>query len=272
MRATRPTVSLGTSLVMVGFLSSCGGRSADDPCFQPRAADASECLFVDGGLTLSRTMPIEEATVRAMCEAPCVDVSGTLEIDGYDRLVDVPGLSKIRRLGGLAIHVKTLRDLKGLEHVDVTGGLYLINRSGESDSFMSLEGFSDDTLIGLTLNGLRAARFDLKTLGLRQLELLNLEYTDLVSVDATGWSLKSISVRGCDELLSINLGAAPMESVSLIGNEKLETLTWPEELSVKRNIYITNNTALSTCEISNFVSETTESAIGVVTENNGPCR
>lgn len=269
MRATRPAVTPASAAAVI--LCLCTG-CADDPCFQPRAADTTECLVVDGGLSFSRNMPMDEATVHAMCDAPCVDVSGTVEIDGYDRLVDVPGLSKVRQLGGLAIHIATLQNLKGLEHVDVQGGLYLLNRSGEENRFTSLEGFTDDALIGLTLDGLRAATYDLNSLGLRQLDRLTLRYSHVDAVEATGWRLKSIFARGCDELHTVSLDAAQMESVDLNGNEKLETLIWPDELVVTRKVTITNNTALSTCVASNFVNETTQPNTIVMTSGNGPCR
>jgi hypothetical protein len=59
--------------------------------------------------------------LETLCKASCIDVDFRVLISGYSDLREAPLVAKFRTVKDLVVDVEAVRDLRGLETVDITG-------------------------------------------------------------------------------------------------------------------------------------------------------
>ena len=249
-----------------GVLAGCG---VDENCSLPRQGDEQSCDSYDGGqLRFVVGEPLPD--ISAYCASPCVDVLAPIAISGYDDLRKVPLLPKVRVVYGLGINIDTLRDLRGLEKVDVVGQLSLSGLNGDT-SRKTLEGLTDGEMEGFALEQV-SGLFGLEGLSLKRLGGFAVERSSLQELDLSGVEVSFLNVDGNEALRSVTLSSAPMTQVSIHYNQVLSGLVWGPGLTVSKSLEVDTNRSLSSCLVQRFVEQTDAGRPRMESiRNNGPC-
>ena len=256
MSALRPVVVL--------FLVAACGKA--DPCFEPRDVSyQGECVVLEQGWRISKgALP----DFGSYCSAPCIDVDAGIGIEGYDDLSDAPLLPKFRRVLSLNLDAHALRDLRGLETVEVER-LSLFG-TGADDAFESMAGLNVRSMAALTFSSVSGREF-LSGSMLEHVASATIDGTGLVSADLSALTFRSLAVRGNRELTALTLPDNAMEALTISDNPKLTELTWDAGIRVK-NLRIVSNTSLSSCLLDEFVrSAKPDGGYRTDVFLNGPC-
>ena len=260
------------SALILFLAATAGACRPKDDCYAPRTGDETTCAVFDTmgwQWTISPDQPIRD--LDTFCAASCIDVlEGHVNINGYPDLREVPLLAKFRTVQDLDLDVEGLRDLRGLEGVDIVGTLKLSTHGADMFSFKSLDGLSDRALTGvffkqvMGVEDFDGARFD-------RLDALMVEDAALRRIDLSSLSMEHLSLIGASELTSLRVGSGVMGEASIMSASQLTGFSWVPGLKV-RNFNIQNNSQLSSCLVADFVEATNLGlASSRLVANNGPC-
>ena len=252
-------------VVVATAFASCGSEE----CSLPRLGDEQSCAAYDGGqLRFVVDEPLPD--ISAFCASPCVDVFAPIAIAGYDDLRKVPLLPKVRLVNGLGINIDTLRDLRGLEKVDVVRQLSLSGENGDT-SRKTLEGLADEEMEGLAIEQVSGLA-SLEESPVKRLEAFSAFRSSLQSLDLSGVQVVFANIDGNESLRSLTLPSAAMTQLRIHYNPALSELMWSPGLTVRKSLEVDANRALSSCLVQQLVDQTDG---GVprrdFTSNNGPC-
>ncbi len=250
--------------VLVAALAGCG----DDECSLPRSGDEQTCDSYDGG-QLRFVVGEPMSDISAYCASPCVDVFAPLAISGYDDLRKVPLLPKVRFVNGLGINLDGLRDLRGLEKVDVVRELSLSGLSGDS-SPKTLQGLADEEMDALVLEQVTGlASFE--GASFKRVDQVVVSRSSVQSLDLSGIQMTALNVLSNRDLRSLAISSGALKQVWITSNPLLSELSWSPGLSV-RNLRVESNGALSSCLVQQLVEQTDAGVPRMeFIRNNGPC-
>jgi hypothetical protein len=248
------------------FLALLLGCQPDGECFTPRTGDETSCEVQSKMSTwaLTRGQPIEDS--ERFCKASCIDAE-IVGISGYTDLREVPLLAKMRSVHYLTVVVDGVKDLRGLENVDVDV-LHLTTSLEDPRSFKSFDGLGDRELDELDLSKMfgllefDGSRFD-------KLGSFAASDSGLQRIDLSMHSGTNVGLNRLDDVTSVALGGASTWGVSFVSLGSLRTFTWQPDLRVTKTINIQNNPVLSSCVVADLVAQTRPQL--VLTSNNGPC-
>jgi hypothetical protein len=257
--------SMLTSTVLVLGLAGCGSEE----CSLPRSGDEQSCDSYDGGQwTFVAGEPFPD--LSAYCASKCVDVFAPVAIGGYDDLRRVPLLSKLRVIQRLRVNMDGLKDLRGLEAVDVTGHLTLFGQNGDG-SPKTLDGLSDEEMEGFSVEQVSGLA-TLESASVKRVDSLSVMGSSVQHLDLTGIQASYVSVLATDELRSLSFAAGEMKQVIIRGNGQLSELSWTPGTTVRNQLVVEFNDALSSCLVQQFVEQTDAGVRRTeFIRNNGPC-
>ncbi|MDP1830248.1 MAG: hypothetical protein Q8L48_43690 [Archangium sp.] len=252
-------------LVFAGLLAACG----DEECSLPRQGDEQACDSYDGGqLRFVVGEPLSD--VSAYCASQCVDVFAPLAISGYEDLRKVPFLPKVRLVNGLRINLDGLRDLRGLEKVDVVRELSLSGLNGDTLS-KTLEGLADQEMDAFVLEQVTGLT-SLEGASLHRVESLMVSRSSVQNVDLSGVQATFLSILSNNDLQSLAISSGAMHQVWIRVNPLLSELSWGPGLTVRKNLLVESNSALSSCLVQQFAEQTDAGVPRTeFIRNNGPC-
>jgi hypothetical protein len=251
------------------FLTSVLAACGSDECSSPRLGDELTCDSYDGGqLRFVVGEPLSD--VSAFCASPCVDVYAPIAISGYEDLRTVPLLPKVRLVHKLGINIDTLRDLRGLEKVDVVRELSLSGQNGDT-SRKTLEGLADEEMDAFSLEQVSGLA-NLEGSPVKRLNVFGAVSSSIQNIDLGGVQVTDVNVDGNDSLSSLRIPSAMMTQLRVRANTKLSELNWGPGLTVSRTLEVYANDALSSCLVQQLVEQTDA---GVprweFISSNGPC-
>ncbi|MDP1830247.1 MAG: hypothetical protein Q8L48_43685 [Archangium sp.] len=251
--------------VLAGALAGCGSEE----CSLPRRGDEQSCDSYDGGqLRFVVGEPISD--ISAFCASPCVDVFAPIAISGYDDLRKVPLLPKVRLVHGLGINLDTLRDLRGLEKVDVIRSLSFSGLNGDT-SPRTLEGLIDEEIWSVSLDQVSGLA-SLEGASLRRVDTLAVSRSSVQRLDLSGVEASYLNVVSNDELRSVAIASGAMKQVIIEVNPLLTELSWGPGLTVRSQLRVDSNSALSSCLVQQFAEQTDAGVPRTeFIRNNGPC-
>jgi hypothetical protein len=250
--------------LLVGALAGCG----DEECSLPRRGDEQSCDSYDGGqLRFVAGEPLPD--ISRYCASPCVDVFAPMAIAGYDDLRKVPLLPKVRLVNGLGINLDGLRDLRGLEKVDVVRQLSLSGLSGDN-SPKTLEGLADEEMDALVMEQVTGLS-SFEGASFKRVDQVVISRSSVQAIDLTDTQMTHLSVLSNDELRSLAISSGALKQVWIITNPLLSELSWSPGLTVK-NLRVDSNTTLSSCLVQQFADQTDAGTPRTeFIRNNGPC-
>ncbi len=262
MRAFR---SVLTCAVIVVGLAACDRED----CSLPRTGDEQSCDSYDGGqwsFVVGDPLP----DLSAYCASQCVDVFAPVVVAGYDDLRKVPLLPKVRLVNWLAVNMDGLKDLRGLEKVDVVRNFKLMGQNGDS-SPKTLEGLFDEVMEGFSIEQTTGLA-GLEGAALKRVESLLVSRSSVQQLDLSGVQASYVNVTGNDDLRSISFASGEVKQVYIHANSSLAELSWGPGFTVRDQVVIDSNTALSSCLVQQFVDQTDAGRPRMeFTRNNGPC-
>lgn len=260
MRLLRSLLMLAVS----AGLAACGGS---DECTVPRTGNEETCDSYNG-TQLRFIVGEPPPDVSAYCASACVDVESFLAIAGYDDLRRVPFLAKVRRIGNLGINVDGLKNLKGLERVDIVHELSLSGLTGETLP-KTLDGLADEEMESFWLDAVTGLE---SLIGApKKVDSFAVTRSSLQTLDLRAVASANVSIEGNDRLQSIALGSGPLNQLTVRANPALRELTWDPGLTIRRSVRIDANTSLSSCRVQELVDQTKIGARSDFVLNNGPC-
>jgi hypothetical protein len=251
--------------VLVGALAGCG----EEECSLPRRGDEQSCDSYDGGqLRFVVGEPLSD--ISAFCASPCVDVFAPMAIAGYDDLRQVPLLPKVRLVNGLGINLDGLRDLRGLEKVDVVRELSLSGLNGDS-SPKTLEGLSDEEMDAVVLEQVTGlASFE--GASFKRVDQMVVSRSSVKTLDLRGTEVTALNVLSNNDLRSLAISSGEMQHVWIRVNPILSKLLWSPGLTVRENLLVESNPTLSSCLVQQFADQTDAGTPRTeFIRNNGPC-
>lgn len=250
--------------VLVASLAGCG----NEECSLPRRGDEQTCDSYDGGqLRFVVGEPLSD--ISAYCASPCVDVFAPIAIAGYEDLRKVPLLPKVRQVNGLGINLDGLRDLRGLENVDVVRQLSLSGLNGDT-SPKTLQGLVDEEVEVVSIEQVTGLA-SLEGASLKRVDSLVVSRSSVQALDLRGTQMTGLSVLSNDDLHSLAISSGAMNQVWIRVNPLLSELSWSPGLTVK-NLRVDSNDALSSCLVQQFVEQTDAGTPRMeFVSNNGPC-
>jgi hypothetical protein len=250
---------------LVVALAGCG----EAECSLPRRGDEQACDSYDGGQwSFVAGEPLPD--LSAYCASPCVDVFAPVAIAGYDDLRKVPILPKVRLVNSLRIGLDVLRDLRGLEKVDVVRQLTLSGLNGDT-SPKTLEGLSDEEMEGFSIEEVSGlASFD--GASLRRVVSLAVLKSSVQHLDLSGVQATFVSVTSNEDLRSLALASGEMKQLFIRINPLLTELSWNPGLTVRSHLRVESNRALSSCLVQQL-AEQTDAGVPRMEffRDNGPC-
>lgn len=254
---------------LIVFVTAVFASCGSEECSLPRLGDEQTCDSYDGGqLRFVVGEPLSD--VSAFCSSPCVDVFAPIAIAGYEDLRKVPLLPKVRLVQKLGINMDTLRDLRGLEKVDVVGELSLSGISGDT-SRRTLEGLTDEEMDAFTLEEV-SGLVSLEGSPIKRLDFFKADRSSLQSLDFGSTQVASMNVEFNESLRSLTLPPGAMSYLWIHANPALAELMWSPGLTVRKALEVDANRALSSCLVQQLVEQTDA---GVprreLNLNNGPC-
>jgi hypothetical protein len=208
--------------------------------------------------------------LSAYCASQCVDVFAPVAIAGYDDLRKVPLLPKVRLVRSLRVNLDGLKDLRGLENVDVVGNLTLFGQNGDT-SPKTLEGLTDEQMGALSLEQV-SGLVSLEGSRVKRLEVFAADRSSLRTADLSGVEVAFMNVGGNESLRSLTLPSGAMTQLWIQYNPVLSELTWSPGLTVRKNLLVDTNRALSSCVVQQLVEQTDGGVPRTeFIRNNGPC-
>ncbi len=251
--------------VLVAALAGCG----DEECSLPRSGDEQTCDSYDGGqwsFVAGEALP----DFSAYCASPCVDVFAPIAIAGYADLRKVPLLPKVRLVNGLRITLDGLRDLRGLEKVDVVRELSLSGLNGDS-SPKTLQGLADEEMEALVMEQVTGlASFE--GTSFKRVDQVVVSRSSVQNLDLSGTQVTALNVLSNRDLRSLAISSGSMQQVWIRVNPLLSELSWSPGLTVRNSLSVDANGALSSCLVQQLVEQTDAGVPRMeFIRNNGPC-
>ncbi|MGV3619859.1 MAG: hypothetical protein ACO1OB_03525 [Archangium sp.] len=188
------------------------------------------------------------------CSATCIDFAGDFAVYKPSDLRTVPLLQKLRVVDSLRISIDDLRDLSGLELVQVNRLWLTGNHIYPTNTFTSFQGLTESSASDLIIEDAPGLT-SLDSLPARGVKALLASKVDVVNVDVSLMTdLTALRLRSNDALQSVRLGAHRMEVVALQSNRNVTTLEWGEGLTVDKSSF-SENRSLSSCRIQEFIDD-----------------
>jgi hypothetical protein len=252
--------------VIVVALAGCG---EEEHCSLPRRGDEQTCDSYDGGqwsFVVGDPLP----DLSAYCASQCVDVFAPVAIGGYDDLRKVPLLPKMRLVQRIRVGMDGLKDLKGLEKVDVVGHLTLFGQNGDN-SPRTLEGLSDGQMEGFSIEEVSGLA-SLEGASLKRVDSLSVAGSSVQRLDLSGVQASYVNVFANYDLRSVALSSGESKQVIIRANDVLTELSWGSGFTVRNQIVVESNGSLSSCLVQQFVEQTDAGVRRTeFISNNGPC-
>lgn len=250
---------------LASALAACG----DGECSLPRQGDEQTCDSYDGGqLRFVVGEPLSD--VSAFCASQCVDVFAPVAIAGYEDLRKVPFLPKVRLVHGLGINLDGLRDLRGLEKVDVVRELSLSGLNGDT-ARKTLEGLTDEEMGSVSVEQVSGLA-SIEGAAIKRVDSLSVSSSSVERLDLTGVQASFLNVASNDELRSLSIASGEMQQVFVRVNPILTELAWGPGLTVRSQLRVESNGALSSCLVQQFAAQTDAGVSRTeFIRNNGPC-